>query len=403
MEETLRCHHMERTDSLKMETKQRGKFSSLDKREAKKVLERYVKRSLSNSSEKTAYKGTEKRQKEIERSASDIVRPGTMRVIMKEGKLAQQTPESTKAQTEDSSNITGINDEAANPNLVNSTDNANTSQNVKKQSWFKNFFGLLFKKKDDKKEERTTSCMPEDNATISSEAVCPQPPKKTIGRKNSIRKAFSFKKKAAEKVNVSQVQADCECNSKPKRPTALPLQHIYRPSSFRGSKKKKDCFYDKVTDEIEQIVKESDSLAAHTRKESFGDELTSKEAEDPDVLIKTIVSILRKEGDELNKKVKEDPTLSSFFREISYNSFRHLADVYVDKEVKNKVSDVTPEDIKFAYSVDFTAKVACISNHPVNRIMGFGNKYLQDTFPCPSYIRRPWNNSVDQDDVISPD
>ncbi|XP_018104663.1 uncharacterized protein LOC108709393 isoform X2 [Xenopus laevis] len=394
---------MKRTNGVKMETKQRGKFSSLDKREAKKVLERYVKRSLSNSSEKTGYKGTVKRQKEVQRSASDLSRPGTLSVIMKESKLAQRMPERKEAQTEESLKIISTTDEEVNPDLVKSTDNADASQNVKKQSWFKNFFGSLFKKKDDKKEERTTSCVPEDNATISSEPVHPQPPKKTIGRKNSIRKAFSFKKKAAEEVNVSQAEADCESNSKPKKPTVLQLQHICRPSSFRGSKKKKDHFYDKVTNEIEQIVKESDNLAAHTRKESLGDELTSEEAEDPDVLIKKIVSILRKEGDKLNKKVKEDPTLSSFFREISYNSFKNLADVYVDKEVKNKVSDVMPEDIQFAYSVDFTAKVACISSHPVNRIMGFGSRYLQDTFPCPSYKRRPWSNSVDQDDVISPD
>ncbi|OCT94326.1 hypothetical protein XELAEV_18011994mg [Xenopus laevis] len=395
MEETLRYHHMERTNSLKMETKQRGKFSSLDKQEAKKVLERYVKRSLSNSSEKTGYKGTVKRQKEVQRSASDISRPSPLSVIMKESKLAQQTTETKEAQTEENVKIMSTTDEAAKPNLVKSTDTAN--------AWFKNFFGLLFKKKDDKKEERTTSCVPEDNTTISSEAVCPQPPKKTIGRKNSIRKAFSFKKKAAEEVHVSHAEADFECNSKPKRPTVLQLQNICRPSSFRGSKKNKDHFYDKVTDEIEQIVKESDNLAAHSRKESFGGELTSEQAEDPEVLIKKIVSILRKEGDELNKKVKDDPTLSSFFREISYNSFKHLADVYVDKEVKNKVSDVMPEDIKFAYSIDFTAKVACISSHPVNRIMGFGHQYLQDTFPCPSYNRKAWSNNVDQDDVISPD
>lgn len=86
-------------------------------------------------------------------------------------------------------------------------------------------------------------------------------------------------------------------------------------------------------------------------------------------------------------QIKEDVGLSAFFRNISYSSFKHLADVYVNNEVTASVPDRHPEEVQFAFAVHLTAKVAGICNHTVNRIMGFGNQYLQDSFAQFSYNR----------------
>uniref|UniRef100_K7F089 B2L14 protein n=2 Tax=Pelodiscus sinensis TaxID=13735 RepID=K7F089_PELSI len=72
---------------------------------------------------------------------------------------------------------------------------------------------------------------------------------------------------------------------------------------------------------------------------------------------------------------------------ISYSSFKHLADVYVRKEVTAQGPEMSPEELQFAFAVHLTAKVAGICNHAVNRIMGFGTQYLQDTFVQFSYSK----------------
>ncbi|NXU58748.1 B2L14 protein, partial [Turnix velox] len=72
---------------------------------------------------------------------------------------------------------------------------------------------------------------------------------------------------------------------------------------------------------------------------------------------------------------------------ISYSSFKNLADAYVSREMMTSRPDVNPEEVQFAFSVHFTAKVAGICNQAVNRIMGFGTRYLEDSFAPLSYSK----------------
>ncbi|KAM4795728.1 uncharacterized protein WCC33_000809 [Rhinophrynus dorsalis] len=406
---------MEETDSLQRDMKQRGKFLSLDKQEAKRVLEIYIRRSLSNCEEKTkGYQRTAKRHKRVERSASDFCKPGKFTVRAKEKKLSlQKKAEEDKVDEQDLGNVKtpDISEGAGAVVKPLSTDTAKGSPGVKKPSWFKNFLGLLFKKKEDKKENNHLQCLETNISTASgltdnpvassTEGLFRQSSRRSSFKKSSIRRAFSVKKTTMEEVKERNAEASSGYNIKLKRPTVLPLQHKCRPLSIKAGKNK-DCYYNKVSAEIELIVKESDKIE-YERKQSLGGELNPDG--DPDALIKKIVSILSKQGDMWDKKIKEDPTLNTFFRDISYNSFKQLADVYVDKEVKCKEAmDVTTEDIKFAYSIHFTAQVAGVSSHPVNRIMGFGNQYLQDTFTCFSYNKRKdWDKSIDLERCISPD
>lgn len=82
----------------------------------------------------------------------------------------------------------------------------------------------------------------------------------------------------------------------------------------------------------------------------------------------------------LLNQVREDAQLRTFFRDMSYSSFKNLADAYVRREMTASRPDVNPQEIQFAFAVHLTARVAGIRNQAVNRIMGFGTRYLEDSF-----------------------
>lgn len=81
-------------------------------------------------------------------------------------------------------------------------------------------------------------------------------------------------------------------------------------------------------------------------------------------------------------QVMADGSVSSFFRNLSYSSFQQLADRYVQEEIPSHLPQQTtaPELVRFAFTLDFTARMAGLSNQAVCRIMGFGNQYLEDRF-----------------------
>ncbi|NXP79949.1 B2L14 protein, partial [Ramphastos sulfuratus] len=66
---------------------------------------------------------------------------------------------------------------------------------------------------------------------------------------------------------------------------------------------------------------------------------------------------------------------------LSYSSFKDLADAYVCREMTASRPDVDLQEVQFAFTVHLTAKVAGICNQAVNRIMGFGTRYLEDLLP----------------------
>ncbi|XP_073471777.1 uncharacterized protein [Aquarana catesbeiana] len=374
--------NMAETDinSPKLERKERGKFSSLNKQEAILVLETYVKRSLSNRETKRTVEKRERRHDRLQRSVTDLTK---FKQRVKENNI----PVVTKAELQET-----VKKDAGNTNKPSeSQETAQNNQpasmaNVKpaKKSWFRNLMSQLFSKKENPSEQTASvvsSVTPETDGHLTHTS------RKASFKKNSIRRALSFKK------NVSEEEP------KLKRPDYLPLKRINKLSSTKRREKHGDCYYKRMSAEIELLVNDTES----TRKPSLGEELNDGETKGIDDVIKQIVSILQKEGDAYDRKIKEDPTLTNFFRNISYNSFKQLADVYVDKKMKKSGSAETTEDVKFAFSIHFTKQVSGIAAHPVNRIMGFGNQYLQDTFTWLSQSRDNLNNAVDTEGCLSPD
>ncbi|NWU70880.1 B2L14 protein, partial [Pterocles burchelli] len=73
---------------------------------------------------------------------------------------------------------------------------------------------------------------------------------------------------------------------------------------------------------------------------------------------------------------------------MSYSSFKNLADAYVRKEMTTASRpNVNPQEVQFAFAVHLTARVAGICNQAVNRVMGFGTRYLEDSFAPLSYSK----------------
>ncbi|XP_018424194.1 PREDICTED: uncharacterized protein LOC108797119 [Nanorana parkeri] len=274
--------NMEETDinSHKLERKERGKFVSLNKKEAQLVLETYVKRSLSNRETKRPVENREKRHARVQRSISDLTK---FRHRAKENKMTVVN----KAELQETENKDGdnANKPSESEEMVQQNQQPVRIAKVKsaKKSWFRNLLDQLFKKEGNPSAQTASvvsSVTPDTNGHLT------QTSRTASIKKNSLRRTLSFKK------NVSEEE------TKLKRPTYLPLRRINKLSSSKRREKHGDCYYHRMSAEIDLLVNDTD----WTRKQSLGEESNNGETKGTDDVIKQIVSILQKEGDAYNRK-----------------------------------------------------------------------------------------------------
>ncbi|KAK9973677.1 hypothetical protein ABG768_024393 [Culter alburnus] len=139
-----------------------------------------------------------------------------------------------------------------------------------------------------------------------------------------------------------------------------------------------NSYYEKVSEELEKIVHEvKDNPADDNVTSQPTDQISQEE------VIRRIIELMKQEGDKLDIGLKENSTVISFLNRITYRSFQQMADQYVQSEVPNKntcPTVVAPELVKFAFTLDFTAQVANLHRQATDNIMGLGNQYLQDRF-----------------------
>ncbi|KAM7169414.1 protein BNIP5 [Macrochelys suwanniensis] len=372
------------------ESQPRGKFLSLDKKDAKKVLEIYVRRTLSNCDDSFAAKkrveeanGAQgKKMTKLRRATSDLYRYSGSKIIMRKGQADR-----TKAlRLEDALSEKSKPLACGNATEDEQKPKGKGLKGKNQHPWIKSLLNFFNRKNTDDYKEHSCKKMKEKEASMEAEAAT-RPgadsssslrPRKTIKKRSSFRRTFSLKKHATEE----EKKAGTEAGIKAKRPSFLPLRSVHRPSS--QVREEHELYCAQVSEEIQMIIQGNESKG--NRKHSY--EWTPRSAGTPEseeAIIRKIVALLKSTGDHLDEKIKEDTNLTTFFKDISYSSFKHLADVYVNKEVTAQVPEMSPEEIQFAFAVHLTAKVAGICNHAVNRIMGFGDQYLQDTFVQFSY------------------
>ncbi|KAM8756767.1 uncharacterized protein AB9X84_009859 isoform 1-T1 [Acanthopagrus schlegelii] len=236
----------------------------------------------------------------------------------------------------------------------------------KKPSFWKSFVGFFSRKSSEEKDEDedsrpeipemarseetlsdvVTSCLPA--ATVTSH-------KKKSMRRKSIKRRLSKRGRSTTKQNKSLKDLNIADISRVEAVVSVEATYSY---------------YEKVSQELERIV--------HEVKEE-AEQLTDEQ------IINRIIELTKEQGDAIEDKLKDNPTLSGFFQRMTYSSFQKLADAYLEKEAMAThnpptIPHTAPELIKLAFTYDFTAKVARLSRQNVGHITGLGNRYLEDRF-----------------------
>nr|XP_044995709.1 apoptosis facilitator Bcl-2-like protein 14 isoform X2 [Jaculus jaculus] len=104
-------------------------------------------------------------------------------------------------------------------------------------------------------------------------------------------------------------------------------------------------------------------------------------ADEEDQIIGKIVELLKHSGDQLGRELKKDKALMSCFQDgLSYSLFKTITDRFLGDVDTRGESEVKVQSFKAALAIDAIAKLTAIDNHPMNRVLGFGTKYLKEHF-----------------------
>lgn len=251
------------------------------------------------------------------------------------------------------------------------------SKKIKKPSLWKSFLGIFTRKDSDEKddEQSTPAEVPETSTnneafvalpTAEAASVSRRRSKKTRDRKKRLSRRLSLlKPNKLEDVSLADISVEA----------VMSVEPTY-------------SYYEKVTEELEKIVYEV--KVKEEAKPLTDDEISNR-----------IIALIKEQGDVIDDKIKDNPTLSNFFQAMTYSSFQRLADAYLEEEatpVQNPptVPPTAPELVKLAFTLDFTARIAGLSRQNIGHITGLGNRYLQDRFEYNQVCSdHPWSDCDD--------
>ncbi|KAG8513774.1 Apoptosis facilitator Bcl-2-like protein 14 [Galemys pyrenaicus] len=80
-------------------------------------------------------------------------------------------------------------------------------------------------------------------------------------------------------------------------------------------------------------------------------------------------------------QLRRDPSLRSGFPDgLSYSVFKSITDQFLQGVDTRGESEAKAQSFKAALAIDVMAKLTTVDNHPMNRVLGFGSKYLKENF-----------------------
>ncbi|XP_022597773.1 uncharacterized protein LOC111219391 [Seriola dumerili] len=342
-----------------------GQLISVPHRDTIRLLEVYVKRSLSLNDGALGDKKAEKKEKwvtkRIRRHSSD---PS---LHLAEGLNYRETV------------TLPVVEPPANQPKKHPEESGKTSKKSKKNkkpSFWKVIVGFFSRKSNEDNDEAqdSPSVTAKDSAaeevSDAAPACLPTTPvtsqRKKSMRRKSIKRRFSKRRLSLIKPNkpdITEIEAVVSVE-----PTYL--------------------YYEKVSEELEKIV--------HEVKEKEEEQRLSDEE-----VINRIIALTKEQGDAIDDKLRDNPTLSNFFQRMSYSSFQRLADAYLENEATPThnpptVLPTAPELVKLAFTLDFTARIAGLSRQNIGHITYLGNRYLQDRFEYKQACTdHPWSDSDD--------
>ncbi|XP_055467721.1 apoptosis facilitator Bcl-2-like protein 14 isoform X2 [Psammomys obesus] len=127
--------------------------------------------------------------------------------------------------------------------------------------------------------------------------------------------------------------------------------------------------------------KESVPKLLHFQFEGIQSRACDSKKDGEDQIISKIVELLKFSGDQLGREIKKDKALMSSFQEgLSYSVFKTITDLFLKDVDTRGESEVKAQGFKAALAIDAIAKLTAIDNHPMNRMLGFGTKYLKEYF-----------------------
>ncbi|KAM4759859.1 protein BNIP5 isoform 1-T1 [Cyanocitta cristata] len=394
-----------------------GKILSLDRREAQKVLEIYVKRSLScHESSLVGKKTLQERDRGqgrkldgLQRSESDFCTYSRAKPSpRKEQEERLKAPDPEEALDDDSKAPQEVPKEGLKPEKKSTKNSSQgkTQHSGSKPTWLKSFLNLFLKKSPEDQKENAGKKSKEKDVK-APQGSKPEGARKhrvdsstspMLGRglkkKPSLKKVFSLKKHGEEE------RGESGSGARSKHPSCLPLRHVLAPAQ-PAEAERPDGYYTQVSEEIGLIVQGGESREGTAG--GRGEPPQPPGTDGVDETIRKIVALLRSAGDELDREVREDARLQLFFRDMSYSSFKNLADAYVQRELTASRPNINPQEIHFAYTVHLTATVAGICSQAVNRIMGFGTRYLEDSFVPYGKMLQQKREKLRTDHCDSPD
>ncbi|XP_061584423.1 transcriptional regulator ATRX homolog [Cololabis saira] len=357
------CTAREESTMETEEEKQRpahGQLISVPHKDTIRLLEVYVKRSLSLNESALRERRPERKEKWVtipkrqRRSSSD---PS---LILADDLHPRKSNEISEDEVEAPTNQPERHpDESEKP--------TKKSKKSKKPSFWKNVLGFFSRKNNEDKDEEQES-PPEASGTPDTPASSQNKPL----RRKSLKRRLSKRKLS---IRLSKSGKDLNSTKLPGVEAVISVEPTY-------------SYYEKVSEELEKIVHEV----------KVKEEVETLSNED---LINRIIALTKEHGDAIDYKLKDNPTLNKFFQQMSYSSFQKLADAYLEKEATPAQSPPTvlptaPELVKLAFTLDFTARIASLSKHNVCHITGLGNRYLQDRFEYKQACTdHPWSDTDD--------
>ncbi|CAH7426982.1 Bcl2l14 [Phodopus roborovskii] len=127
--------------------------------------------------------------------------------------------------------------------------------------------------------------------------------------------------------------------------------------------------------------KSKESVPKHLYFEGLQSVTCDSKKDGEDQIISRIVELLKYSGDHLGREMKKDKALMSSFQDgLSYSVFKTITDLFLRDVDTRGESEVKARGFKAALAIDAIAKLTAIDNHPMNRMLGFGTKYLKEYF-----------------------
>ncbi|KAG7454598.1 hypothetical protein MATL_G00261320 [Megalops atlanticus] len=123
-----------------------------------------------------------------------------------------------------------------------------------------------------------------------------------------------------------------------------------------------------------------------------GDIETDAPADD----IQAIVDLLRESGDKLNEEFERNPALAQRFRkDFTYGLFERITTLFLEKvPLSDNRSTKSSQEGNIALACEVTRRLTAVDAHPMNMVMGFGARYLQEHFSTWVQQRGGWEKAM---------